>query len=229
MAMDLNVYNYLMTGYNTKPAASKYGAHKTSELRSIVRDIAKRTKSSPIYLVKLSDDKQAYALNVKESSIALHDAFEDLMTEDDSSVFGGRKAVSSQAGDVSVNIDTEDYEKLPSPFSMEVHGLAKQQVNVSKEFYDSSRSLEEGLYRFRIRVNDDSYDFQYNIKKDARHGEVIGGLADFITKARIGIQAQPVSREAGKIAMRISTDMTGSPDGEPILSFEDRPDGQHSE
>ena len=47
MAMDLNVYNYLMTGYNTKPAASKYGAHKTSELRSIVRDIAKRTKSSP--------------------------------------------------------------------------------------------------------------------------------------------------------------------------------------
>ena len=81
MAMDLNVYNYLMTGYNTKPAASKYGAHKTSELRSIVRDIAKRTKSSPIYLVKLSDDKQAYALNVKESSIALHDAFEDLMTE----------------------------------------------------------------------------------------------------------------------------------------------------
>ena len=40
MAMDLNVYNYLMTGYNTKPAASKYGAHKTSELRSIVRDIA---------------------------------------------------------------------------------------------------------------------------------------------------------------------------------------------
>ena len=213
MAMDLNVYNYLMTGYNTKPAASKYGAHKTSELRSIVRDIAKRTKSSPIYLVKLSDDKQAYALNVKESSIALHDAFEDLMTEDDSSVFGGRKAVSSQAGDVSVNIDTEDYEKLPSPFSMEVHSLAKQQVNVSKEFYDSSRSLEEGLYRFRIRVNDDSYDFQYNIKKDARHGEVIGGLADFITKARIGIQAQPVSREAGKIAMRISTDMTGSRDG----------------
>lgn len=229
MAMDLNVYNYLMTGYNTKPEASKYGAHKTSELRSIVRDIAKRTKSSPIYLVKLSDDKQAYALNVKESSIALHDAFEDLMTEDESSVFGGRKAVSSQTGDVSVNIDTEDYEKLPSPFSMEVHGLAKQQVNVSKEFYDSSRSLEEGLYRFRIRVNDDSYDFQYNIKKDARHGEVIGGLADFITKARIGIQAQPVSREAGKIAMRISTDMTGSPDGEPILSFEDRPDGQHSE
>ena len=144
----------------------------------------------------------------KESSIALHDAFEDLMTEDDSSVFGGRKAVSSQAGDVSVNIDTEDYEKLPSPFSMEVHGLAKQQVNVSKEFYDSSRSLEEGLYRFRIRVNDDSYDFQYNIKKDARHGEVIGGLADFITKARIGIQAQPVSREAGKVAMRISTDCT---------------------
>lgn len=58
---------------------------------------------------------------------------------------------------------------------------------------------------------------------------MIGGLADFITKARIGIQAQPVSREAGKIAMRISTDMTGSPDGEPILSFEDRPDGQHSE
>ena len=66
MAMDLNVYNYLMTGYNTKPAASKYGAHKTSDFVPLCATLRNVQKSSPIYLVKTSDDKQAYALNVKE-------------------------------------------------------------------------------------------------------------------------------------------------------------------
>lgn len=224
--MDLNVYNYLLTGFNTKP--TKYSTHKNSELRSVLHDIAKMTKSSPIYLVKLSDEKQSYALNVKESSMSLQAAFRELYEGGSDSVFLKKKAVSSQEDQVAVEIQTDDYEELPDPFQIQVQDLARPQVNVSKEFYDTSHSLEAGTYRFQISINDTAYDFQYNIKKDAKHRDVIGGLSDFITKAKIGIQASPVSREAGKIAMRLETDMTGSPDGEPIMTFEDRLD-EHKE
>lgn len=229
MGMELNVYNYLVTSFNTKPTTNKYSTHKNSELRSIVHDIAKLTKSSPLYLVKLSDAKQTYALNVKESSMSLNSALRELAEQDDDSIFSQRKAVSSMEDQVGVSIETDDYEKLPEPFSLQVHNLAKTQVNVSKEFYDNSKALEAGTYRFKININDASYDFQYNIKKDARHKDVIGGLSDFITKAKIGINAQPVSREAGKIAMRLETDTTGTPDGEAIMTFEDRADGEHGE
>lgn len=224
--MDLNVYNYLLTDFITKP--TKYSTHKNSELRSVLHDIAKKTKSSPIYLVKLSDKKQSYALNVKESSMSLNAAFRELFEPNGDSVFQQKKAVSSREDQVEVEIQTDDYEDLPEPFQIQVQNLAKPQVNVSKEFYETSRSLDAGTYRFKININDNSYDFQYNIKKDARHRDVIGGLSDFITKAKIGIQASPVSNEADKIEMHLETDATGTPDGGPIMTFEDYPDG-HSE
>ncbi len=222
--MDLNVYNYLLTGFNTRPT-TRYSTHKNSELRTVLHDIAKKTKSSPIYLVKLSDAKQSYALNVKESSMELNAAFRDLTESRKDSVFSRKKAVSSQENQVEAKIQTDDYDALPRPFQMQVKELAKSQVNVSKEFYDTSRSLDAGTYRFKVTINDASYDFQYNIKKDATHSDVIGGLSDFITKAKIGINATPVSEEAGKIAMRLESDVTGTPDGKPVMTFEDLGDG----
>lgn len=217
--MDLNVYNYLLTDFNTRP--TKYSTHKNSELRSVLHDIAKKTKTSPIYLVKLSDEKQSYALNVKESSMALNAAFRDMYDAGQDSVFTKKKAVSSQEDQVAVDIQTDEYDRLPEPFRIQVQDLARSQVNESKEFYENSRSLEAGTYRFKVSINDISYDFQYNIKKDANHRDVIGGLSDFLTKAKIGIEAYPVSKEAGKIEMRLETDETGTPDGEPIMTFED--------
>ncbi len=62
-----------------------------------------------------------------------------------------------------------------------------------------------------MAVGDDSYDFQYNIRKDANHREIMEGLCDFINKAKIGLTATPVSRSADKIMMRIESNMTGSP------------------
>lgn len=219
--MDLNVYNYLLTDFNTKP--TKYSTHENSELRSVLSEIAKKNKTSPLYLVKLSDKKQAYALNLKESSIALNGAFRDLYDAGKDSVFLKKKAVSSQEDQVTVDIQTDDYEHLPDPFQIQVQGLAKTQVNQSKEFYETSRALDAGTYRFKVTINDISYDFQYNIKKDANHRDVIGGLSDFLTKAKIGIQARPVSTGSGKMEMRLETDDTGTPDGNPIMTFVDYP------
>lgn len=68
--MDYNVYNYFIGNYAQKPA-TKYDTHKSSELRSVMKNITKMTQSSPIYLVRLSQAKQEYALNIKEAAISL--------------------------------------------------------------------------------------------------------------------------------------------------------------
>lgn len=218
--MDLNVYNYMLAGFEPKQV-NKYGAHKNSELRSVLHDIAKKTKSSPVYLVKLSDDKQNYALNIKESSMSLSTAFMELTEQSESSIFTRKKAISSDVDQVDAEILGEDYEELPDPFTLRVRNLAKPQVNQTKDFFENAKGPAPGTYRFKINVSGNSYDFQYNIKKDATNGEVIGGLSDFITKARIGIYATPVSTDAGKLAMRLETTSSGTASGEATMGFED--------
>jgi flagellar capping protein FliD len=146
------------------------------------------------------------------------------MLSDDTSenVFSQKKAFSSDEGQVSARIVSEDYDSLPEEPMIRVNSLASTQVNLGNEFYSTGKGLSAGTYRFRISVNEDNYDFQYNIRKDATHREVIDGLSNFINKAKIGLTATPVSRSSDKIMMRIESDMTGSSMGEDIFSFTDR-------
>ncbi|WP_455057712.1 hypothetical protein [Jutongia sp.] len=219
--MDYNVYNYFIGNYAQKPA-TKYDTHKSSELRSVMKNITKMTQSSPIYLVRLSQAKQEYALNIKEAAISLSNTLSMLSEDSMDSVFAQKKAVSSDEAQVGTRIISDDYSQLPEEPVIRVNHLATTQVNVGNEYYMTGKGLSAGTYRFRVSVGDDSYDFQYNIRKDANHREVMEGLCDFINKAKIGLTATPVSRSADKIMMRIESNMTGSPDGGNLFSFKDR-------
>lgn len=219
--MDYNVYNYLLTNYSPK-SMSKYDAHKSSELRSVMKNIAKITQSSPVYLVHLSEAKQEYALNIKDAAISLNNTLMMLGEDSKENVFAQKKADSSDEEQVTARIVTEDYDKLPEAPQIRVNSLATTQVNVGNEYYTTGKGLAAGTYRFRISVNDDNYDFQYNIRKDANHREVMEGLSSFINKAKIGLTASAVSREADKIMMRIESDMTGAPEGSCIFTMEDK-------
>jgi flagellar hook-associated protein 2 len=219
--MDYNVYNYFIGNYAQKPA-TKYDTHKSSELRSVMKNITKMTQSSPIYLVRLSQAKQEYALNIKEAAISLSNTLSMLSEDSVDSVFAQKKAVSSDEAQVGTRIINEDYSQLPEEPMIRVNHLATTQVNVGNEYYMTGKGLSAGTYRFRVAVGDDSYDFQYNIRKDANHREVMEGLCDFINKAKIGLTATPVSRSVDKIMMRIESNMTGSPDGGNLFSFADR-------
>ncbi|RHU93104.1 hypothetical protein DXB96_04395 [Clostridium sp. OM07-10AC] len=219
--MDYNVYNYFVGNYAQKPA-TKYDAHKSSELRSVMKNIVKMTQSSPVYLVRLSQAKQEYAVNIKEAAISLSNTLSMLSEDSQDSVFAQKKAVSSDEAQIGTRIVSDDYSRLPEDPLIRVNRLATTQVNVGNEYYMTGKGLSAGTYRFQVSVCDDSYDFQYNIRKDATHREVIEGLCDFINKARIGLTATPVSRSADKIMMRIESNMTGSPDGGNLFSFMDR-------
>ncbi len=222
--MDYNVYNYLLTNYAPK-SMTKYDAHKSSELRSVMKNIVKITQSSPVYLVNLSEAKQEYALSIKDAAISLNNTLMMLAEDSKENVFAQRKASSSMDEQVTAKIVTDDYENLPAEPEIKVNSLATTQVNLGNEYYATGKGLSAGTYRFRISVNEDNYDFQYNIRKDATHKEVIEGLSSFINKAKIGLTATPVSRSADKIMMRLESEMTGAPGGNNIFKLEDKVNG----
>lgn len=226
--MDYDVYNYMMTGYERK-SVSKYDTHKPSELRSVLKQITQLTQTSPVYLVRLSSAKQSYALNLKDGAISLGNTLQMLSEDSVDNVFSRKKAYSNKEEQVSAKIITNHYDMLPDEPEIRVKRLASTQVNTGKEFYKNGKGLSEGTYRFTASVNENVYDFQYNVRKDSGNREVIEGLSNFITKAQIGITAMPVSRTADKIMMRIESELTGAPEGETIFTFKDQNEGSENE
>lgn len=220
-----DVYNYFLPSYSPRPM-TRYDSHESSELRSVVKSIRDMTQSSPLYLVHLSEAKQKYALEIKDAAISFINTLKMLGETGEDSVFSQRKAHSSNLKQIGARIVTEDYSQLPEPPVIKVNRLATTQVNMGNEYYATGKGLQAGLYRFRISVNEDNYDFQYNIRKDAHHREIMEGLSSFINKAKIGLTASAVSRSADKILMRIESDMTGAPGGGNIFYFEDKQPGQ---
>lgn len=220
--MDTAVYNHLMTQYRPKEL-TKYDTHKASELRSVVNQIAKKTKTSPIYMVRLTDAKQSYALGVKESSMLLGTGLKELSDTSADGVFSKKKAYASDPEKVGVEIVDEDEEKLPDEFSLKVEKLATPQYNIGNPVYGSSQSLPGGTYKFRISVLDDMYDFQYNIKKDSDNAEVMNGVASFINKANIGLNVGVVPNDSDdRVRMSIVSDATGNSGDERIFTLTDR-------
>lgn len=77
----VEVYNRYLGGYLPNvPARSS--VHKKDELKSIYKNIRHVNQQSPLALVRLSDDRQAYALDVKEMSMELSAATDDTLSED---------------------------------------------------------------------------------------------------------------------------------------------------
>ena len=217
--MDTSVYNHLLGTFNPK-YTTKY-VNDPKQLRSVVKKIRQITQTSPVYLLDFSNDKQSFVLGMKEYSMKINESLMTMADDSPDSVFEKKKASSSDTKQVKATLINDNEEQLPSPFTIQVKNLANSQINIGKEFYETGKGLAAGTYQFKVTVNDAGYDFQYNIKDDANHRDVIGGLCKFITKAKIGIDAQPVSREAGKIAMRLESTSVGTPDGNVTFRFED--------
>lgn len=217
--MNSGVYNNLITTFNPR-YTTKY-ANDPKQLCSVVNKIRNITQTSPIYLFDFSSDKQSYVLGMKEYSMKINESLLSLADDSENSIFRRMKASSSDSEQVSAVLVEESVERLPSPFSIKVNQLANSQINIGKEFYETGKGLPAGTYQFKVTVNDVGYDFQYNIKNDANHREVIGGLSNFISKAKIGIEAQPISQQADKISMRLESTAVGTPDGDVIFRFED--------
>lgn len=218
--MNTSVYNNLLTTIDLKPVTKQ--VHDARELRSVTKRIRKQTQSSPVYLVDFTNEKQSFVLGIKEAAMKMNDSLQVLADDSRDALFQKKKAHSSDVEQVGVELTDPDKEHLPSAFTIRTKQLANTQINQGKEFYETGKGLSAGTYQFKITVNDVGYDFQYNIRKDANHREVIQGLSNFITKAKIGIVAEPYAHEDGKIGMRLESTSVGTPDGRESFRLEDK-------
>lgn len=75
----VEAYNHYLGGYLPQVPA-KSSVHKKQELKNIYKNIRSLNQQSPLALVRLSDDKQAYALDVKEMSLELEAATDEVLS-----------------------------------------------------------------------------------------------------------------------------------------------------
>lgn len=71
-------YNLYLGGYLPK-VSPKNSVHNKSELKSKYKSIVSLNNANPLVMVKLSNDTQAYALNVKEMSMELGEAANEVL------------------------------------------------------------------------------------------------------------------------------------------------------
>lgn len=222
--MDLTVYNYLVPIQMQRPA-TKYDTHKKSELKNLVKDVMKLNDSkAPTWLVKLSDEKQSYALNIKEESMALNTSLSELSDAGDDGIFSYKKAYSDH-DNVSAKLVSDHDNELPREYDIKVNHLAKKQINQGNSYPRTGKGLAAGIYRFKLEVNDDEYEFQFNIRKDANHEEIQQELAGFINKAGVGIQADVQYEDKGRVSLVLSASTTGTGKNGKGFSLQDA--GEH--
>ena len=73
----LQVYNYYQ-GLSTPERPQRYTAHKRSELKNIYKSITDLSAKESLYKIDLSTDQQNYAVGIKDTSLAVQEALNDL-------------------------------------------------------------------------------------------------------------------------------------------------------
>lgn len=185
------VYNYLIRNYTPKNN-TKFDIHKSSELRRIYNSIVKISKESPLYIVKLSEDNQNFALTMKDNALALRAQLAAVNESNESSVFAARNAVSDDDSIACASIVTEDYSSLPEPFTLKINKLATPQVNDGITLFGNGKAPAEGAYRFSLQTGGASFEYQFQIGQDTKNEEVLTKLSDFINKSQVGIHSSIV-------------------------------------
>lgn len=219
--IDTNVYNYLVQSYIPK-ASTPYDIHKRSELRNIYNTIVNKSKKSPLYKVKMSEDKQHFALTLKDTALYLKSTLAAINGDNEGSVFHSQKAYSQRPDKATAEIIGEDGADVPMPFRIKINSLATAQRNESMSVYDRSGSLSSGTYTFTSHVGDKSYEFQFNIgPASTTNGDVLNKLSQFINRSNIGIRTGIVTEnDNGKMHLVMESLTTGNRDA-ALFSFED--------
>lgn len=214
-----SVYNYLIPQFMSKPVSVSNNTHKTSELRSLYTHIINMNKRSPLYKISLSDDSQLFAISLKESSMSFHAALSEL-SDPEASPFNMIKPASENPDKVAANFVSEDISNLPEPFTVELKSLAMPQVNVGRSVPKDSPRPRSGSYSFVVNVEEERYEFQFNIKPDSSNEEILNKLAKFMNRSDIGVTASVKKIDRDYIAFSIASESTGDI-GESIFTLED--------
>jgi len=204
----LNVYNYYMQDYVSR--SPRYSTHKRRELRDIYKNIVKMSASEPLYKIDLSESKQACALSIKESALALKDVNRTLQ---DTPLLHNA-GIHSEAPDAvqASLLHRMELSEFPenARYDIEVSALASGQRNTGFLLPTEKSPLPEGGYSFTVAFETEQYSFRFNVAPNSSAFDLQSKLADFINKTGIGLEAQvALHKELGISRLELSAKQTG--------------------
>ncbi len=205
------VYNHFLTTYAPKGTNSKYDTHKKSELRGLYNSIVKLNKDTPLFLLDHSPATTEFAVGLKENARSLKNVISALSMDDSDNMLD-QKAVSSSDNDIVeasyIGGADVDPDAIPN-LDISVNQLAGFQENRGKFLEPDTMELAPGTYSFDIHSRDMDYEFQFNIGENDTNKIIEEKLARLITRSNIGVNAEVLTDDSGKVALTIRSDETG--------------------
>ena len=204
-----NIYNHYLTTYAPK-SATRYDAHKKSELRNVYNSIVKLNKDAPLSIVDTSEAAQKYVVGIKENARELRNTITSLSGSDESELLNRKIAYSSDSsvvdakfiGDISGQNEDESLE-------IGVEQIAQSQINTGNYLRKDAMALSSGTYSFDIGINNTGYEFQFNINPGDTNFDLQNKLARLINNANIGLTATIKEYDANLAALSLESTATG--------------------
>ncbi len=216
------VYNHFLTTYAPKGTNSKYDTHKKSELRGLYNSIVKMNKEAPLFLLDTSPSTQEFAVGLKENARSLKNVISSLSMDDSDNMLDQKAVASSDENVISASfigngdIDPDSFPTL----EISVEQLADGQENRGKFLDPDTMGLEPGTYSFDIHSRDMDYEFQFNIGESDTNKLVEEKLARLISRSNIGVNAEVLTDENGRVALSIKSDETGVRGRNGVTNFD---------
>ncbi len=220
MKVNGNIYNHL--GLNTVPK-KRTTTHKSSELKAIYTKMAQYNKSSPLYILNLSDNKQEQIINIKESALSLRYIIQSFGNPEDD-IYAKKTFSSSDNSVVSGSLKRPDAPNIPDSLDIDIESLATPQTNISKYVKSTEFSLVPKEHRFTLDTLNTSSHFGITVNKGDTNVDVQSKLVNYINNRNIGVNASLI-KDGNNSAIMLTSAETGKPATDDGLLFSFTPEG----
>ena len=211
MASVGSAYDYYLNTYGSQHL-SRYDTHRKEDLKNTVNRIRKLNKESPLFKIKMSDDVQKYAIDIKENAKAITNMVASLSENEGgiAAAFNKKIAVSNQPDAVTAEYFGDGKgSQTPDSFELVVNRLATPQTNVGNFLKRDEFDFSPGSYSFDLNTNTNSYEFQYNVNTGDTNEDVLRKLSRLVNNANIGLKSDIINGGQDLAALRIESRQTG--------------------
>jgi len=211
----MEIYNHFVASYfpRYRNVSSDY-----SGTRNVYRNILSSSKKSPLCKFHLSQDKQMFALGIKDAALSLRDQL-DYLADDKAGAFDAYKIVSGNEDVATGRLLDDNASNMPQEIYLKVESLATPQVNEGIPSAPNDIGALNGSYSFVIEVEGKSYEYQFQIAPESTNATILGKLSDFINKSRVEVTSH-IERSNGEMRVLLTSKATGAI-GEPLFHIYD--------
>lgn len=218
------VYNHYLSQYTPK-SASRYDAHKHTDLKNIYHSIVKMEKESPVYLLPRPEEIEDYSIHMKEYALQFRNTVASLGNLEDDSIFGQQAVYSSEPSKAQASIlprmNLTGNDNRP-PVKLTIQSLALSQQNEGCYLPSNECNLPSGTYSFDLLTAASNYELQFAISDTDTNLDIQSRLARLINSSNLGVNAHVLQNTSNESALTLSSVGTGRLDsGKPYFTISD--------